>query len=77
MAQRGEQTIIISSHNMSVAQDICARVIIINNGKITTDDRFISLFKLLQTSDWWSILSLDLIFFFSYSFVTHHFLGSP
>jgi len=50
MAQRGERTIIISSHDMSVVQDICERVIIINNGKIVTDDKVANLLKLFQAS---------------------------
>ncbi len=50
MARRGERTIIISSHDMSVVQDICERVIIINNGKIVTDDRVADLLSLFQAS---------------------------
>jgi ABC-2 type transport system ATP-binding protein len=50
MAQRGERTIIVSSHDMSVVQDICERVIIINNGKIVTDDRVANLLRLFQAS---------------------------
>jgi ABC-2 type transport system ATP-binding protein len=50
MAQRGERTIIISSHDMGVVQDICERVIIINNGKIVTDDRVANLLRLFHAS---------------------------
>jgi ABC-2 type transport system ATP-binding protein len=35
---------------MSVVQDICERVIIINNGKIVTDDKVANLLKLFQAS---------------------------
>ncbi|MBT9165690.1 MAG: ABC transporter ATP-binding protein NatA [Chloroflexi bacterium] len=50
MAQRGERTIIVSSHDMSVVQDICERVIIINSGRIVTDDKVSNLLKLFQAS---------------------------
>ncbi|MCI2426461.1 ABC transporter ATP-binding protein [Candidatus Acetothermia bacterium] len=50
MAQRGERTIIVSSHDMSVVQDICERVIIINNGRIVTDDRVANLLRLFEAS---------------------------
>lgn len=32
-------TVILSSHDMDVIEDVCDRVIIMNNGKITVDDR--------------------------------------
>ncbi|HBR10031.1 TPA: ABC transporter ATP-binding protein, partial [Candidatus Acetothermia bacterium] len=50
MAQRGERTIILSSHDMNVVQDICERVIIINDGRIVTDDKVDNLLKLFQAS---------------------------
>jgi len=50
MARRGERTIIISSHDMSVVQDICERVIIVNNGRIVTDDQVSNLLRLFQAS---------------------------
>ncbi|MCL0065474.1 ABC transporter ATP-binding protein [Dehalococcoidia bacterium] len=50
MARRGERTIIISSHDMSVVQDICERVIIVNNGRIVTDDQVANLLRLFQAS---------------------------
>ncbi|MCL0079605.1 ABC transporter ATP-binding protein [Dehalococcoidia bacterium] len=50
MARRGERTIILSSHDMSVVQDICERVIIVNNGKIVTDDQVANLLRLFQAS---------------------------
>jgi len=48
MAERGERTILLSSHDMNVVQDICARVIIINQGRIVVDDRLENLKKLFQ-----------------------------
>ncbi|MCL0036461.1 ABC transporter ATP-binding protein [Dehalococcoidia bacterium] len=50
MARRGERTIILSSHDMSVVQDICERVIIVNNGKIVTDDQVANLLRLFHAS---------------------------
>jgi len=50
MAERGERTILLSSHDMSVVQAICERVIIINQGRIVVDDRIANLKKLFQVS---------------------------
>ena len=50
MAARGERTILLSSHDMHVVQDICERVIIINNGRVVVDDRVRNLMKLFQAS---------------------------
>lgn len=50
MAERGERTIVLSSHDMGVVQTICERVIIINQGRIVVDDRIASLKKLFQAS---------------------------
>ncbi len=40
------RTIIISTHDMAVVQDLCERTVIINNGQIVTDDRVENLLKL-------------------------------
>lgn len=50
MAARGERTILLSSHDMHVVQDICEHVIIINNGRVVADDRVTNLMKLFQAS---------------------------
>ncbi len=50
MAARGQRTILLSSHDMHVVQDICERVIIINNGRVVVDDRVTNLMKLFQVS---------------------------
>ena len=50
MAARGERTILLSSHDMHVVQDICERVIIINNGRVVVDDRVTNLMKLFEVS---------------------------
>jgi ABC-2 type transport system ATP-binding protein len=48
MAEWGERTILLSTHDMNVVQDICERVIIINGGHIVADDRIENLQKLFQ-----------------------------
>ena len=50
MAAQGERTILLSSHDMHVVQDICERVIIINDGRVVVDDRVTNLMKLFQVS---------------------------
>lgn len=40
------RTIIISSHDMSVVQDLCERTVIINQGKLITDDKVENLLRL-------------------------------
>ena len=42
------RTIIISSHDMDVIQDICERTVIINQGEIITNDRVENLMKLFE-----------------------------
>lgn len=50
MADTGKHTILLSSHDMNVVQDICERVIIINHGKIVVDDKIENLKKLFTAS---------------------------
>lgn len=47
VAQSG-QTILLSSHDMDVVQELCERVIIINNGRIVTDDKVSNLLELFK-----------------------------
>lgn len=42
------RTIIISSHDMDVIQDICERTVIINEGRIITNDRVENLLKIFE-----------------------------
>ena len=42
------RTIVLSSHDMDVVQDVCDRVIIINEGKIVTSDRISNLLDLFR-----------------------------
>jgi ABC-2 type transport system ATP-binding protein len=42
------KTIIITSHDMDVIQDLCERTVIINNGTVVTDDRVENLLNLFD-----------------------------
>lgn len=48
MVEKHHRTIIISSHDMDVIQDLCNRTIIINDGKVITDDKVDNLLKLFD-----------------------------
>ncbi|MCS6903634.1 MAG: ABC transporter ATP-binding protein [Candidatus Bipolaricaulota bacterium] len=50
MAEQGQRTILLSSHDMNVVQDICERVIIINHGRIVVDDKIENLKRLFTAS---------------------------
>lgn len=43
------RTVILSSHDMDVVQDLCDRVIIMDNGNIVTDESVTELVELFQT----------------------------
>ncbi len=48
LAAEAGRTILLSSHDMDVVQDVCERVIIINNGRIVTADRIDNLLDLFR-----------------------------
>lgn len=48
IVSKEQRTIIISSHDMSVIQDICDRTVIVNHGKVITNDRVENLMKLFS-----------------------------
>jgi ABC-2 type transport system ATP-binding protein len=48
MAAENGRTILLSSHDMDVVQDVCERVIIINHGRIVTADRIANLLDLFR-----------------------------
>lgn len=48
MAGEGGRTILLSSHDMDVVQDVCERVIIINEGRIVSDDRVANLLEIFR-----------------------------
>ncbi|TXL64530.1 ABC transporter ATP-binding protein [Cerasibacillus terrae] len=47
-----ERTVIISSHDMDVIQDICDRTVIINKGKVVTDDKIENLMRLFEVKSY-------------------------
>lgn len=49
MVDHEQRTIIISSHDMAVVQDLCERAIIINEGQIVTNDHIENLMRLFET----------------------------
>lgn len=48
IVKKHNRTIIISSHDMDVIQEVCDRTIIINGGKVVTDDKVENLLKLFD-----------------------------
>jgi ABC-2 type transport system ATP-binding protein len=46
---RQGRTIIISTHDMPVVQDLCERTVIINQGRVVVDDKVSNLLKLFET----------------------------
>ncbi|HYZ93403.1 MAG TPA: ABC transporter ATP-binding protein [Actinomycetota bacterium] len=48
LAADAGRTILLSSHDMDVVQDVCERVVIINNGRIVTADRIDNLLDLFR-----------------------------
>lgn len=49
IAVQEEKTIIISTHDMPVVQEVCDRVIIVNHGQIVADDRVHNLLQLFES----------------------------
>lgn len=45
----GGRTVIISTHDMAVVQELCERVVIINHGRLVTDERVSNLLELFNT----------------------------
>jgi ABC-2 type transport system ATP-binding protein len=43
------RTVIISTHDMPVVQDLCERTVIINQGRVIVDDKVSNLLKLFET----------------------------
>lgn len=48
MAAQEKKAILLSSHDMDVVQETCERVIIVNEGRIVTDDRVANLLELFK-----------------------------
>jgi len=54
------RTIIVSTHDMPVVQDLCERTVIINAGRVVVDDRVSNLLKLFETRAYEVSLGADL-----------------
>ncbi len=54
------RTIVISSHDMAVVQDVCERVVIMANGRIIADDQVQNLLALFRTREYLVKLARDL-----------------
>jgi ABC-2 type transport system ATP-binding protein len=50
LADQEDMTIVLSSHNMDVVQDVCDRVVIMNDGKVIADDAVADLIEVFRTS---------------------------
>jgi ABC-2 type transport system ATP-binding protein len=48
LARNGGRTILLSTHDMNVVQDICDRVIVIHKGKVVTDDNVSNLLDVFR-----------------------------
>lgn len=48
LAQEQRRTIVLSSHDMDVVQNLCERVIIVNKGRVVADDRVDNLVSLFR-----------------------------
>lgn len=48
MAAEGGRTILLSSHDMDVVQDVCERVVIVNEGRVVTADHVANLLDLFR-----------------------------
>ena len=49
LVEEGESTVVLSSHDMDVIEDVCDRVIILNDGEIIADDTVENLLHLFDT----------------------------
>ncbi len=46
---REGRTILLSTHDMSVVQDLCRRTVVINDGRVVVDDEVANLLRLFET----------------------------
>ena len=61
LAAEENRTIIVSSHNMDVIQDVCGRVIILSQGRVVADNYVSDLVNLFKTKAYRITLHLSLI----------------
>jgi len=57
LAEESGRTIVVSSHDMDVIQDVCERVIIIKDGRVVVDNSIDSLLALFRTRSYRILLS--------------------
>jgi ABC-2 type transport system ATP-binding protein len=57
LARETRRTIVVSSHDMDVIQDVCERVVILKEGRVVADDRVDSLLALFRTRAYRVVLS--------------------
>jgi len=57
LAREARRTIVVSSHDMDVIQDVCERVVIIKEGRVVADDRVDGLLSLFRTRAYRLVLS--------------------
>ncbi|HCJ10493.1 MAG TPA: ABC transporter ATP-binding protein, partial [Clostridiales bacterium] len=61
LARKTRRTIVVSSHDMDVIQDVCERVVILKEGRVVADDRVDSLLALFRTRAYRMVLSDGLV----------------
>ncbi|MBS3986195.1 MAG: ABC transporter ATP-binding protein [Selenomonadales bacterium] len=49
LVQNEQRTVVVSSHDMDVIQDICQRAIIVSGGRVIADERIIDLLALFES----------------------------
>ncbi|WP_224447119.1 ABC transporter ATP-binding protein [Haloprofundus salilacus] len=59
LAEREAMTIVLSSHDMSVVEDVCDRVVIVDDGEIVADDTVENLIDLFRTQSYRLVLDGD------------------
>lgn len=57
LAREGRRTIVVSSHDMDVIQDVCQRVVILKAGRVVADDTVDNLLALFRTRAYRLLLS--------------------
>ncbi|WP_071391231.1 ABC transporter ATP-binding protein [Haloprofundus marisrubri] len=56
LAERESMTIVLSSHDMDVVEDVCDRVVIVDDGEIVADDTVENLIDLFRTQSYRLVL---------------------
>ncbi|MFC7194727.1 ATP-binding cassette domain-containing protein [Halosimplex aquaticum] len=59
LADQEDMTIVLSSHDMDVVQDVCDRVVIMNGGEVIADDAVADLIDVFRTSAYRLVVGTD------------------